>query len=661
MQVCSWAPEWESSRAASTAAASRHCHPASSLPQRSHFTLGQAARMRAMLAAYHPQLATAAASGLQATTLVISAAFQSGPPSDATLGLQVTACFEAAGSGCSGSSTNDGYASSSNSGNSNSANGTSNSGTDFSLMLNSVASLQSLSAALVTGRQRLGDPRQQAAAAASGRLSTALQSCSCAGPDGSGSVFWTGQLNGSFWVDAVQLLLPVNVSAAASGGSAASAAAAPPAPWAAPMPEPGLARGQDGPVPNSSGSSNSSSGGSSGQLVEVRIGDSANHSANALCTQQPVALVAPLLRVACDQPAAGQFVTVAALPAAAGSNTSRQQNLCLCAVQPLSFNSSAREAPSARLAAELPLSAAAGVRAGQSSARARAVGRASAALAASTLSLVPPNCSATAAEAHPRWWVSAGLDPLFIRGLRLSTPWPSSAANGSSTLQQASSIGVYVTNALLPAGGSKPPAGSLCAAHVLLPPGQTVGVDCGRVLQGRVVTVVGSDSRGGSSSSLALCSVQLMGSLELHLAGAASLAPDVQLVEPPALLPDFSLVMDGDDATCLYARASGANASSGASGSEASTAMWQLVLAKNSSVVGVHLSGGGGSASVELLDPGGAVAWSAALSAGSSSSSSSRSWYSSSDWLEPAAPVVAAGLRVRGFARLCEARLLVLP
>ena len=104
--------------------------------------------------------------------------------------------------------------------------------------------------------------------------------------------------------------------------------------------------------------------------------------------------------------------------------------------------------------------------------------------------------------------LDTGLDPIAMRGLRLSTPntcQPSAAARGSCALDgscgaadlagtappacpipQAANLTVYVGSSIDELAWSTSGGGSstLCANNVTVLPGQLVDVDCGRLMHG---------------------------------------------------------------------------------------------------------------------------------------------------------------------------------
>ena len=258
---------------------------------RRHFTLGQAARMQAMLRAHRPQLFAAAAAagaaqhwGQQA--LALQDAWQSGLPPAATLQQQQLLAAAAAAAQQQQeqqSASVDG------------SSGGSGSAEPYSF----------------------ADPWRQAALAADGQLSTALQDCACLGTDAGGRAFWTGQLNASYPVEAVRLLLPALLGANSTCGG---------------------------------GSDNTAAGEAAGDVeLVIRVGDSLDHQQNQRCVPSSGSAVLlqrqPLQEVRCQPGLRGRYVTVAlAAPTAAAATPPtgaqlqqllRRRQVCLCEVQPL--------------------------------------------------------------------------------------------------------------------------------------------------------------------------------------------------------------------------------------------------------------------------------------------------------------------------------------
>lgn len=444
--------------------------------------------MQAMLRAQRPQLFAAGLVAPQPqAALAFVAAWQSGPPPAAVQAEQAAALVQraaAAAAAASAASSDSGSTPASSSGGN-----------------NSVASARQAA-------QRFADPWSQAALAADSSLSAAAQDCACLGPDAQGRTFWAGQLNASYAVDAVRVLLPVQLNSSSGGGETGATGGA----------------GSSQPVQS--------------VPVEIRVGESLDHTANQRCSpgsgtgsdglQQPVVipLQQPLHTIACQPAVAGRYVTVALAAPASG------QRLCLCEVQPLSVlapavpsaafgggagaNSSGaggRDAvhalPAALLTATSDMSASqvgdspAGGGGGSSTSPA------SAALAGEPL--VPgklpgrPACSRSASKLAPWWSLDTGLDGVWLRGLRLSvpfacqrgrsgtaagTPGNSSQAATECVPEAATRLSVYVGDtppAQLLAGGSgggSSGEGSLCRGAVEALGGQPLEVDCGRYMHG---------------------------------------------------------------------------------------------------------------------------------------------------------------------------------
>ncbi|PSC67178.1 ATP-dependent Clp protease adaptor containing [Micractinium conductrix] len=285
-----------------------------------------------------------------------------------------------------------------------------------------------------------------------------------------------------------------------------------------------------------------------------------------------------------------------------------------------------------------------------------------------------PTCSSGASSdpGQPSWWsLDTGLDGSWVRGLRLALPFAcrnssgedeDASSGGTATYSDATSaaaaecvpgaptdLTVYV--------GNSPPAlllrnvaaarGSLCATVAALP-GQPLQADCGRYMQGRHVTVVST----AQAPALSLCDVQLLGAEELQL--SHHMQQPQRLLLPPDQQASFTLPIDGNAGSCVTAPV-------GAGGD----ASWQLQLDGSYPLLAVQLAAapaGNGSLAVELLDGGGAVAVllqpSTAGAPSNDSSSGGGSGGSGSMMVELAGPTQAAALRVRGFASLCDVRVL---
>jgi hypothetical protein len=255
---------------------------------RRQFTLGQLARMRAMVQQYRPELYRAAARGYRHTPLAISQAFQSGLPPLAVTQAQQAASAAAAASATSrvagaaaagpagGYDASQGLPGSSGSGSRSSSSSSSSSSGGYG----------NSGGAGTGGSSRAGgarpdslqqvpafwDSSPQAMLAASGQLSTEAHQCSCMGADASGRVLWLAELDGgAFWVDAFRLLrrpAPGVVEGDAGSGS-------------------GSSNGGDSGTAPGTGSSSGDGGGLLGRqelpaaLVELRVGFSAEPGMNA--------------------------------------------------------------------------------------------------------------------------------------------------------------------------------------------------------------------------------------------------------------------------------------------------------------------------------------------------------------------------------------------
>lgn len=339
-------------------------HPSAAVRRR-HFTPGQAARMQAMLRAHRPRLFQAASATPQPqAVLALGSAWQSGlPPRELRLRQQEADAAAAL---------------------------TPSSSADAS-----AAAWQ----AAIARSSLYSNTWQQAALAADGQLSTALQDCACVGADAAGQLFWTGQLNASYPVDTVRLLLPSWLSstgASSSGFSSGEAAAAAPVAAAA------AAAADPAPAPAALGAI-------AVVDLDVRVGDSLDHSQNRHCGgisglqlgQQP------LQEVRCETSVAGRYVTVA-LAAPSGTTAMQQQlQLCLCEVQTLSivapaFPRSSSSSSGGKPAVALNTTTAVASQSSTNSASSAGV-EAGTALAGPQLQAGAPQCSSTLSEQRP-WW-----------------------------------------------------------------------------------------------------------------------------------------------------------------------------------------------------------------------------------------------------------------
>ena len=284
----------------------------------------------------------------------------------------------------------------------------------------------------------------QAGFAADGKLFTAVQDCACIGPDAAGQLFWTGQLNASYPIAAVRLLLPIQPAGNSSGGAGSSAgsssqeeavvgdaAAEAEADSADEAPEEAAAfssaptgeaaPAQEGASPSPAPATAAAAAAGPAPVpapplrVDVWIGDSLNHTQNQRCTSQLSLQQGQLVaELRCDAPLpVGCYVTVA-VAAAEQQQQQQQQQVCLCEVQalpavsPASVGSSSRSSsgssggtPSGLPAAPLNLTVA--VASQSSDAKAGQGGAASVALARWPPQLGRQQCSSTGGERAP-WW-----------------------------------------------------------------------------------------------------------------------------------------------------------------------------------------------------------------------------------------------------------------
>ena len=401
---------------------------------RRHFTVGQAARMQAMLRWQRPRL-FAAASGVPPAQQAVAwdAAWQSGLPPAVVQQRQREGAVQQALLALNSSASGGGTSSSSSSSSSGS----------------SADSLGAVVEAAGNAVVLYADGWAQAGFAADGKLSTALQDCACIGPDAAGELFWTGQLNASYPIAAVRLLLPIqpggNSSSAASSSAASSSseeeaavgdataeaeadpADKPPeeagafssAPTAEAVPAQGGAAPAPAPATAAAAVAGPASVPAPPLLVDVWIGDSLNHTQNQRCTSQLSVQQGQLVaELRCDAPLpVGCYVTVAVAAAAQQrqQQQQQQQQVCLCEVQalpavsPTSVGSSSRSSsdssggtPSSALPAA-PLNITVAVASQSSDAKAWQGGAASVALARWPPQLGRQQCSSTGGERAP-WW-----------------------------------------------------------------------------------------------------------------------------------------------------------------------------------------------------------------------------------------------------------------
>jgi len=216
-----------------------------------------------------------------------------------------------------------------------------------------------------------------------------------------------------------------------------------------------------------------------------------------------------------------------------------------------------------------------------------AMALASASTAASRSGAV--RCSATAVEDTPWWSLDFGINAKLVRGVRLALPstciglsqdttqpiWNTTALNcstGSNVI-----LDVYVTdapiatNSTVAKGAPKvavPPPGAVCALQVKVSPGRVVDIDCGRFIEGSVVTVVAREQR---PVSLSLCGVTPIGGEVLSVVDA--MADVQQTTVPAAMMSSFVLPLDGNGETCLDVGTSGGAANA------TQVSQWRLQLA----------------------------------------------------------------------------------
>jgi hypothetical protein len=578
---------------------------------RAHLTIGQRLRAGAMLPAARPALAAAVADLRRAEPLPQAGAFQSAPPPAGALRAQLAALEGAGGS----------------------------------VPLPSGAPLPPR---LAEGAGRLASALEHAAGGAG--ASVALEDCACAGPDAAGDVFWAAELEERFFVDAVRVLRPWQLAAAAAeegGGDA------------------GAAGDADG------------GGERAAPEVEIRVGDALLPASNVRCGA-PARLTGLGVTVECGEPLAGRYVSVSllrdgdAFAAEAGAPV-----LCVCGVAALARVAPPRRAPPADgVPPGGPLPLAAATRSSDGEGGAAAAEALSPALAGAAAR----RCSATAAEAAP-WWAAelpAGDDG-WVTALRLEVPHAcmtapeeeeteaeskdapkpvTAAANAPSgafvaafagarlacTAPAPLALSVYVTDAPLSkselAGGGASAARGLCARRVAVAPGRPALVACGAPLRGRVVTVIAAPAR---PAPLALCSVQALGALELPLSFAAAVAAGPAAAAAgaagAAAAAALALAAAGDARSCLPAGA---------------PARWRLAPAAARALVAVGAAGAGSAARAALLDAAGAELWAAPLPFSAAGAAAPAP-------VPPSVAAAAAFLQLDGFSSLCEVVLLAEP
>ncbi|GAB4814190.1 hypothetical protein N2152v2_001236 [Parachlorella kessleri] len=605
---------------------------------RRQFTLGQLARMRAMVQQYRPQLYQAAARGYHLTPVPVAGAFQSGLPPLAVIQAQQQAAVAAGDAG--GGTTREDSPGSSNSGSSSSSSGVV--GSVLQVRLEGLASSQG-----------------QAELAATGQLGTEPQQSACLGRDAQNRTLWVGQLDGgAAWVDAFRI----------------------------------LRRGAPG-----AGSPSSCVGGSGqagdgagllcpGQLpalrVELRVGYSPDPGQNARCTATAATLSQPLQLVECQAPLQGRVVSLEVL-GVQQQPAGEQPPPCICSIQPLSFleePAAVWDAPEAAMPGSR-LSPTGWWQASQSS----SVEAAALALAGPTAAQEEQEgdgpdssggreaggaCSATAAELKPWWALDLGLDAVAVRGVRLLIPssCPAALASAQSLLcgsdqgcSTSGGSGGNATAGCTPAPavkltvlvgpslellmglhigstiGSRKGSGQyLCAANLGVAPGRLVDVDCRRALLGTAVLV---RAEFKSPAPLELCSLELVGSPEVQL-GAGIVSPGQQAaaqVEPALLQPLVALPVDGDSSTCLTASLPGSS--------------WSLPLQGLHRVLAVSITGAGSNVTASLLDGAGTRVWSAVVG-----SPPDAGVLAAEALLEVNTSTPVKWLSIRAWSRLCEVR-----
>lgn len=321
-------------------------------------------------------------------------------------------------------------------------------------------------------------------------------------------------------------------------------------------------------------------------------------------------------------------------------------------------------------------------------------------------------CSSTLAEVDP-WWSTtvSNSDLVWVRGVRLLTPntcnglsqlgeqgltaamqpqvrqaAPEEGGETPETEQESSSaaaagsnstsvlrcappgnitLDIFITSAALGAADSKelttkPKDTEICVKGVKIAPGQVVDIDCGRPMQGRVITIIRrAASSLAAAAPLELCGVQPIGGVSLI--GAEVVAAGMQSTEPLDLLPYLTLAVDGNPGTCIDASsnlAGGGGGSAGvptaapggvtnSTGTAGAVVSWTAAFSSPVELVGLSVSGkasaaaGSGQLEVSLLDEAGYVVASLSTSG-------------SGEFLAVDPPVVVASVKVAGFSSLCE-------
>jgi hypothetical protein len=313
---------------------------------------------------------------------------------------------------------------------------------------------------------------------------------------------------------------------------------------------------------------------------------------------------------------------------------------------------------------------------------------------------LPIACSATKAERLPWWSLDLGLDPAFIHGVRLALPHRCSGLNASQLQKDTKKwnitavqcgaavpyhLDVYVSGeALLDSRADATSSGSgkknqsllldeisegdarACVRNATIIPGRWVDINCGRVLRGKTVTIVGRQDR---PAALELCGLRLIGGKPLVM--GSDLAVSGGAVAPAQLMPYFAEVIDGEASTCLEAenRASGETAVNTSRSIDASltqsneTMSWSAALQREYLVLGASLVARGSATRIDVLDLDGQIAWSSSKNETQSAQASgtvSSVLTTNGTWtmLRPFG-VLAQSVRVSAFDSLCELQLLV--
>lgn len=559
---------------------------------REHFTPGQILRMRSMLFAFRPLLTKADAKS--GDRLWPRAAFQSAMAPLNVISRQLNLAIQHTYAGSTLS-------------------------TSPSMPLEIIQIVGQLTSSLDQARVLLSS---------NGR--TSLDACTCVGTNGNGEAYWTAQLDGSYYVDRVDLALSWEV-------------------W----------------------SNNTFKTGYS-PLIEVRIGYSTRFWDNRICGGAPVPLDKVFKTVACSNSISGSFVTVRWLPQASQvAQGHGQVPMCLCDVRIMSQSIPAWSIGIENSSAVpgMPLNVSAGVASQSSTVQGGSAEQALMPLRPVSLanpSFVP--CSETLSEFQPWWQLDLSRPNTLIRGLRLAVPlqcsglrstfspdlgFDTSQLNCSNNDAALNSMDIFVTNtsfagSTLNAALASLSADSVCASGVLVAPGTMADVDCGRNLLGQVITIVKSRSGNvtdsanatvsSSPTSLQLCGVVPIGGWSLL--GADLLSGINQAVYPSSLLPEAFSVVDENLSTCMTPNAP-------------TLGSWFAQLANPYDIVAVSIKAAGGSSStvqMDLLDINGATAWSSRAQNVSAHASTVNSM------VTIAPPIPTSAINVSGFSSICEIR-----